>query len=75
MPVAKPRFPIDSPAKVTQAREFLGLDKIEFGRALRMGDKARDSIRRYEDGSNKRGIPGPVQLAIEYLVEQKARKA
>jgi hypothetical protein len=66
-----PRFPISTPAKVTQAREYLGLDKAGLARALRMGEQARDAVRRYEDGENKRGIPGPVQLALEYLVEQK----
>ncbi len=67
-----PRFPINTPAKVTQAREYLGLDKAGMARALRFGAGGRESIRRMEDGTAK-SIPGPTQIAIERLIEGKAK--
>ncbi|MGH6730015.1 MAG: hypothetical protein ACREBK_07660 [Sphingomicrobium sp.] len=67
----KPRFPIDTPAKVTQAREYLGLDKAALARALRMeGVGGRDRVRRWEEGRTA-GIDGPVQIALEKLVDDK----
>lgn len=63
-----PRAPIDTPAKVTQAREYLGLDKAALARALRLGPNGRNTINRYE---SEGPIPGPSQLALEYLVQQK----
>lgn len=67
-----PRFPINTAAKVRKARAFLGLDKPGLARALRLGDVAgRNTVNRYErDGAE---IPGPSQLALEYLVKEKAR--
>lgn len=67
----KPDFPIDTPAKVTQAREYLGLDKIQMGNLLRMGRNSRATVRRLEAGGNKT-IPGPVQIALESFVSAKA---
>lgn len=70
----KPRFPIDTPAKVTAAREYLGLDKAGLARALRiLGRSGRDAVRALEDGEHKRGIPGPTQLALEHLIERASK--
>ena len=70
--MSPPLFPIDTPAKVTQAREFLELDKAALARELRLGNWARQTVLRIEAGGNKT-IPGPVQLALEYLVSEKLR--
>ena len=56
---------IDTPAAFTKAREALGMDKTQMGAALRLGKDGRETVRRYEDGSNTRGIPGSVQIAME----------
>lgn len=64
-----PNFPIDTPARALQAREYLGLDKTTMAEALRLGASGRDTVRRYES----EGIPGPSQLAYEHLVT--ARRA
>jgi hypothetical protein len=65
----KPRLPIDTPEKVTAAREWLGLDKPELARALRLAPvNGRNTVHRLEqDGA---AIPGPTQLALEYLIEK-----
>lgn len=63
----KPRFPIDTPDKVTQARLWLRLDKPDLARALGLGEiNGRNTVHRLEqEGAT---IPGPTQLALEYLV-------
>lgn len=62
----RPKFPIDRPERALQAREFLGLDKIQMATALRLsGRHGRAAVRRYEVEK----IPGPVQLAYERLIE------
>jgi hypothetical protein len=66
--MARARKPvrIDTPEAFTKAREALGLDKTLMALALRLPVPfGRETIRRYEDGSNARGIPGSVQLAME----------
>ncbi len=70
----KPRFPIDTAAKVTQAREYLGLDKKALATALRLRTGGRDIVRRLEDGTSK-SVPGPTQIALEALVNAKGADA
>ncbi len=72
--MTKPDFPIDTPAKVTQAREYLGLDKKALALALRFRTGGRDNVRRLEDGTGK-GVPGPTQIALEALVNAKGAEA
>ena len=63
-----PRAPINTPTKAKRARAYLGLDKSAMARTLRLGDNGRATIARYE---SEGPIPGPSQLAYEYLVQQK----
>lgn len=71
-----PRSPINTPRKVKMARKYLGLDKAGLARALRITSAhGRETVRRLESGDHTRGIPGPVQLALEYLVEKASNKA
>lgn len=62
---AKKPTRIDTSAAFTKAREALGMDKTQMAEALRMSKDGRETVRRYEDGSNTRGIPGSVQIAME----------
>lgn len=64
--MTKPRPPIDTPGKARAAREYLKLSKGELGSLLRLGN-ARDTVRRIEEGTGKRGVPGPYQIALEAL--------
>ncbi len=61
---------IDTPAKVTAARAFLGYSKAELARALRLGPNGRKTIRAWESGKT-RGVPGAAQIALERLVQLK----
>lgn len=65
----KPRFPINTGKKVTQAREYLGLTKVGLARALRLGAEGRRTVRRIEHGENP--VSGPMQVALEALVQGK----
>lgn len=66
----RPRSPIDTPAKVTAAREYLGLNKAELARGLRLGESAgRNTVGRWESGEI--AVPGPVQIALEAMVREK----
>lgn len=69
----KPTFPIDTPEKVTLAREFLGLDKAGLARALRLASiNGRNTVHRLEQPGQP--IPGPTQLALEYLIEKASKR-
>jgi hypothetical protein len=65
----RPAFPINTPEKVTQAREYLDMSKPGLARALRIENiTGRNTIRRWETpGAN---IYGPVQIALEALIER-----
>lgn len=69
----KPCAPINTPEKVRAAREYLGLDKTHLAEALRLGIHGRDTVRRLEAGTHN-SIPGPTQLALEYLVSKGPKK-
>ena len=61
-------FPIDTGAKVTQAREYLGMNKLELAAALGLAaTSGRQTVRRWEEDN-----PSALgSLAIEALVRQK----
>ena len=68
--MGKPRPHINTPAKVTQAREYLGLTKAGLARALRLAaNNGRNTVHRLEQAGAI--IPGPTQIALESLVEKK----
>lgn len=48
-----------------QARLTLGLNKIEFARALGFGPNGRNQVRLIEQGAN---ITGPLSLAVKHLL-------
>lgn len=57
-----------TPDQLRTARARLGLTQAGLARALRMADNGARTIRRYEAGT--RTIPGPVELAVEYLISK-----
>lgn len=62
----KPRAPINTPIKFTEARQFLDLNKAELARILRLGEKGGEkTIRRIEQGQD---VPGPYQIAMEAML-------
>ena len=54
-----------TPADLKSARKALGLSVRELAGHLRMGANGADTIRRWERGNGS--IPGPVEVAIEYM--------
>jgi transcriptional regulator with XRE-family HTH domain len=57
-----------TPAELRAARKRLGLTQKGLARALRMGTHGWQTISKWESDNNKRGVPGPVQVAIESLL-------
>ena len=57
-----------TPADLRAARQSLGLTLSGMARALRLGKCGRDTVRAWESDANARGIPGPVQVAVECLL-------
>jgi DNA-binding transcriptional regulator YiaG len=66
-PKAKPL----SPADLRAARKVLGLTQKGLAEALRMGEWGWQTVAKWEADSNARGVPGPVQVAVECMLEQK----
>lgn len=59
------------PEDLRAARKALGLTQTALAKALRLSPKNGDrSVRIWETDGNT--IPGPVQVAIEMMLEQKA---
>ena len=57
------------PSDLRTARKALGLTQSGLAKALRLSEKNGDrSIRIWEQDGNT--VPGPVQVAVELLVEQ-----
>ena len=68
VPPDKKRLSGLSPADLRIARKRLGLTQHGLAEALRMGKSGWQSVSRWEqDGST---IPGPVQVAVEALLQQ-----
>lgn len=63
--MAKPRAPINTPAKFQAAREYLGLDPDTLAHILRLGRWGRQTVRRIEQGDT---LAGPYQVAMEALL-------
>lgn len=58
-----------TPSELRTARKVLGLTQSGLAKALRLSEKNGDrSIRIWEQDGNT--VPGPVQVAVELLVEQ-----
>lgn len=58
-----------TPADLRAARKVLGLTQSGLAKVLRLSEKNGDrSIRIWEQDGNT--VPGPVQVAVELLVEQ-----
>ena len=59
-----------SPADLRAARKTLGLTQSGLARALRLSEKnGGRSVRGWEAEGNT--VPGPVQVAVELLLERK----
>ena len=56
---------INTPERFAAAQDSFGLNNTDMAAELRLSKDGRETVRRYRDGSNTRGIPGPVQLAME----------
>jgi transcriptional regulator with XRE-family HTH domain len=56
------------PADLREARKRLGLTQKGLAKALRMGPYGWQTISKWESDENERGVPGPVQVAVEALL-------
>jgi len=60
-----------TPADLTAAREALGLTAAALGRALELeGRDPGQQVKRWE--ANKASIPGPVRVALRYMLAERA---
>lgn len=59
-----------TPADLRAARKQLGLTQKGLAERLRMGTHAWQTISKWESDDNTRGVPGPVQVAIEYMLKE-----
>jgi DNA-binding transcriptional regulator YiaG len=59
-----------TPADLRAARHALGLTQKGLARALRMGSHGWQSISAWESDNNDRGVPGPVQVAVEAMLKE-----
>ena len=62
-----------TPADFRNARKTLGLTQHELAEALRMGKHGWQTISRWENGGSP--IPGPVQIALDCLLNHPAHNA
>jgi DNA-binding transcriptional regulator YiaG len=62
-----------TPADFRNARKALGLSQKEMAKVLRLSEKNGDrSIRIWESEGNT--VPGPVQVAVEFMLERKGNR-
>jgi DNA-binding transcriptional regulator YiaG len=63
-----------TPDELREARRKLGLSTAGLAKVLRLGSGGARTVRRWESGDS--GIPGPAQVAIEFMREaiETARK-
>jgi transcriptional regulator with XRE-family HTH domain len=62
-----------TPADFRNARKALGLTQSQMAEALRLSTKnGSRSIRIWEKEGNT--VPGPVQVAVEFMLERKAKE-
>lgn len=57
-----------TPKELRKARRQLGLTQNQLAAALKMGANGYQSVGRWERDGNT--IPGPVQVAVELLLEK-----
>lgn len=62
-----------TPENFRTARKALGLSQKELAKALRMGTHGWQTISKWESDSFDGTIPGPVQVAMEFLSQDRAR--
>ena len=60
-----------TPEQFRDVRKTLGLTQKALAEALRMGRHGWQSISKWESGDNP--IPGPVTVAIEYLLRDRTQ--
>jgi len=60
-----------TPADLRTARRALGLSQHGLAEALRMGKHGHQTVSKWEADDNARGVPGPVQVAVECLMREK----
>lgn len=58
-----------NPDELRTARKALGLTQHGLAEALRMGKWGWQAVSKWENGSTP--VPGPVQVAIESLLEKR----
>jgi DNA-binding transcriptional regulator YiaG len=59
-----------SPADLRNARKRLGLTQRGLAEALSMGSHGWQSVSKWESDNNERGVPGPVSVAVQLLLER-----
>lgn len=62
-----------TPGDLKEARRKLGLSTAALARALRLGAQGARTVRRWEAGDSS--IPGPAQVAIEFMLAEAIREA
>lgn len=60
-----------TPAEFRAARKALGLTQKSLAEALRMGKHGWQSVSKWESDSFEGSIPGPVQVAMECLLNHR----
>jgi transcriptional regulator with XRE-family HTH domain len=60
-----------TPADLRKARKRLGLSQHGLAEALRMGIHGHQTVSKWEADDNTRGVPGPVQVAVEAMLRNK----
>jgi|JI10StandDraft_1071094.scaffolds.fasta_scaffold342095_2 transcriptional regulator with XRE-family HTH domain len=58
---------VRKPADALKVREKMGMSQSELTKLLRLTDN--QTVRRWENGANKHGLPGPIQIVYEALSE------
>lgn len=59
-----------TPDELRDARRRLGLSQSQLGERLRLGKNGGRTVRMWEAEDNVRGVPGPVQVAVEYMLRE-----
>lgn len=60
-----------TPTELRSARKRLGLTQKGLAEALRMGAHGWQSISKWESDNNERGVPGPVAVAVDLMLQLK----
>jgi DNA-binding transcriptional regulator YiaG len=62
-------FDLTQPDEIRRARQALGMTQSELAKALDLeGAWGKDTVRSWESG--KRGITGPVRVALRFMLEK-----